>query len=44
VRKRPKSGKPRELLDYEEISHKAIVSKVKEIIWKMGRGKASSVG
>lgn len=42
VTKRPKSGKTRELLDYEEISREAIVSKVKEIIWKMGRRKASS--
>ncbi|MBI2266959.1 MAG: transketolase [Armatimonadetes bacterium] len=32
VRKMPKSGKPAELLDYEEISKKAIVKKVKEII------------
>jgi transketolase len=31
VRKMPKSGKPEELLDYEEISQKAIVQKVKEI-------------
>jgi transketolase len=44
VRKRPRSGKPEELLDYEEISHKAIVSKVKEVVWKMGRGKAASTG
>jgi transketolase len=34
VRKMPKSGLPEELLDYEEISQKAIVSKVKEIVWK----------
>ena len=32
VRHIPKSGKPRELLDYEEISRKAIVKKVKEIL------------
>ncbi len=32
VRKRPKSGKPRELLDYEEISKKAIITKVKELL------------
>ncbi len=31
VRKMPKSGKPEELMDYEEISQKAIVRKVKEI-------------
>ena len=32
VRKMPRSGKPDELLDYEEISSKAIINKVKEII------------
>lgn len=32
VRKMPKSGTPDELLDYEEISSKAIVKKVKEIL------------
>jgi len=32
VRRQPKSGKPEELLDFEEISYKAIVAKVKEII------------
>lgn len=32
VRKRPKSGKPEELLDYEEISQKAIIQKVKELL------------
>lgn len=32
VRKRPMSGKPQELLDYEEISSSAIVRKVQEII------------
>jgi transketolase len=32
VRKMPKSGKPRELLDYEEISRIAIVKKVKELL------------
>jgi transketolase len=31
VRKMPKSGKPEELLDYEEISKKAIIKKVEEI-------------
>lgn len=32
VRRKPRSAKPAELLDYEEISKNAIVSKVKEII------------
>ena len=32
VKKKPKSGKPQELLDYEEISRSAIVKKVKELI------------
>ena len=32
VRKMPKSGKPNELLDYEEISKTAIVKKVKEVL------------
>ncbi len=32
VRKIPKSGQPKELLDYEEISSKAIMKKVKEIL------------
>jgi transketolase len=32
VRKMPKSGKPAELLDYEEISRDAIIGKVKELI------------
>jgi len=32
VRKIPKSGKPSELLDYEEISKNAIIKKVKELI------------
>lgn len=32
VRKQPRSGKPQELLDFEEISAKAIVKKVKEVI------------
>jgi len=31
VRKRPKSGKPQQLLDYEEISQAAIIKKVKEL-------------
>lgn len=30
VRKKPKSGKPQELLDYEEISRKGIVNKIRE--------------
>ena len=37
VQKRPKSGMPAELLDYEEISQQAIVSKVKEILWRKER-------
>ena len=32
VRKMPRSGKPEELLDFEEISAKAIVKKVREIV------------
>ncbi len=32
VRRKPLSGKPEELLDYEEISQKAIVKKVKEVL------------
>ena len=32
VKKKPKSGKPEELLDYEEISQTAIVKKIKEFI------------
>jgi transketolase len=32
VRKIPKSGKPGELLDYEEISANAIIKQVKQII------------
>jgi len=32
VRKKPKTGKPGELLDYEEISQRAIVKKIKEFI------------
>ncbi len=31
VRRMPKSGKPEELLDYEDISRNAIVRKVKEL-------------
>ncbi len=42
VHKKPKSGLPQELLDYEEISQQAIVAKVKEIMWKRER-EASSV-
>jgi transketolase len=33
VHKRPKSGFPQELLDFEEISREAIVTKVKEVMW-----------
>jgi transketolase len=32
VTRRPKSGKPEELLNYEAISHKAIIQKVKEFV------------
>jgi transketolase len=32
VRRKPKSGKPQELLDYEEISRDAIVKKVKDLL------------
>ncbi len=32
VKKKPKSGKPQELLDYEEISRGAIINKVKELL------------
>jgi len=32
VRRRPQSGTPRELLDYEEISSRAIIARVREII------------
>ena len=32
VRKLPKSGKPEELLDYEGISHRGIVEKIKELL------------
>lgn len=32
VRKKPKSGRPEELLDFEEISGKAIVKQVKKIL------------
>ncbi|MDD5626246.1 MAG: transketolase [Patescibacteria group bacterium] len=32
VRKMPRSGKPEELLDFEEISAKAIIKKVREIV------------
>ncbi len=39
VRKMPRSGKPDELLDYEEISHKAIARAVKNAIKKSGRRK-----
>ncbi len=32
VRKKPQSGKPQELLDFEDISSRAIIAKVKEIL------------
>jgi transketolase len=32
VTKKPRSGKPQELLDFEEISSDAIVKKVKELV------------
>ena len=32
VRRKPKSGKPRELIDFEEIGHDAIVAKVRELV------------
>jgi transketolase len=32
VRKMPRSGKPEELLDYEEISAKAIIAQVKKVV------------
>jgi transketolase len=32
VRKMPRSGKPEELLDYEEISKKAIIRKIREVL------------
>jgi transketolase len=34
VQKKPKSGKPEELLDYEEISRDAIIKKVKDLLRK----------
>jgi transketolase len=36
VRRKPKSGKPAELLDYEEISQNAIVNLVKQMKRQMG--------
>ena len=36
VRKKPKSGKPRELLDFEEISARAIADKVRELAGEGG--------
>jgi len=42
VQKRPKSGMPEELLEYEEISQQAIVSKVKEILWNKEHRKGES--
>ncbi len=41
VHKRPMSGLPQELLDYEEISEKAIVAKIKEIVWRRERQASS---
>ncbi len=41
VKKMPKSGKPHELLNYEEISRNAIVSKVREIAGTSERGRES---
>jgi transketolase len=38
VHKEPRSGSPEELLDYEEISQKAIVAKVKEVVGRQGLG------
>ena len=35
VRKKPQSGLPGELLDFEQISEKAIVAKVKELLKKL---------
>lgn len=32
VRRKPRSGSPEELLDYEEISHASICRKVRELI------------
>jgi len=31
VKKKPKSGKPQELLDFEDISHEAIVAEVNRL-------------
>jgi transketolase len=42
VRKLPKSGKPGELLDYEDISSEAIVREVKEIVKTSGTGAHAS--
>jgi transketolase len=36
VRRKPKSGKPAELLDYEEISQKSIVNLVKQVKQELG--------
>jgi transketolase len=41
VSKIPRSGMPQELLDFEEISQKAIVSKVKEVMWRRKRQASS---
>jgi len=42
VNKGPQSGPPQELLDYEEISQKAIISKIKEVMF--GRKRQASSG
>ena len=39
VRKKPKSGKPRELLEFEEISKEAIIKAVKESLSMTGRNE-----
>ena len=38
VRKKPKSGQPEELFDFEGISHRAIVEKVKGVLATAGQG------
>jgi hypothetical protein len=37
VRKKPKSGKPRELIEFEEISKEAIIKTVKANLWMRGK-------
>ncbi len=41
VHKGPQSGQPQELLDYEEISQKAIISKIKEVMFGQKRQASS---